>query len=129
MTGCFREDQTDDLRGAEDIYMPVDLDEAPKEEPGMSDEEKKEVRKVWKNRKAKARKIALEKVQTGIEGWKKSFEGSQDKYSGGKTKYFRVGSVKLTDEELKAREKRAKPVLCERAVKMRPQYAAELGIL
>ena len=129
MTGCFREDRTDDLRGAEKIYMPVDLDKAPKEEPGMSDEDKKEVRRVWKNRRAKARKIALEKVQTGIEGWKKSFEGSEDKYTGGKTKYFRVGSVKLTDEELKARAKRPEPVLCERAINMRPKSAAELGIL
>lgn len=128
ITGCFAEDRTDDLRGVEEMYMPMDLDNPPELTLGMDEEDRKEARRVWKNRKAQANKLALEKVRSGVEEWEQSFQGSKGKYGSMKTKYFRVGTVRFSEEDLKARKARPKPTLCNGALGSRPTHAAELGI-
>jgi predicted heme/steroid binding protein len=124
VTGCFAEDRTDDLRGAELIYMPLDLDTAP---PGSSDAE----RKSWEARREKARLAALQKVDAAVASWITMFGGGQDKYKRAKsatTKYFAVGRLVFTDQDLEARSKRKVPALCKRARNMRPKSAEALGL-
>ena len=109
--------------------MPVDLDEAPLETEGMSVEERREARRGWKNRKARARKLAVEKVRSGVESWEMSFRGGEGMYGKKRTKYFRVGTVGFGEEDLEVRKRRPVPKLCEAAVASRPKHAADLGIL
>jgi len=102
VTGCFEEDLTADLRGVEDMFVPV---EDLEEEVGMT---KSEV----KNRRAQERRRARKEVAEAIDGWAKLFRGDKAK------PYFKVGEVKREEGWL---EKLPRRKLCEAAEKARPK--------
>lgn len=87
VTGCFDEDLTGDLRGAEEMFVPLDLDEEPTFAAGVSEEEKRRVRREWKGKKERAWRKARAKVRDVVEDWRTTY----DKGPGGK--YFKVGRV------------------------------------
>ncbi|EFQ94810.1 hypothetical protein CFE70_004352 [Pyrenophora teres f. teres 0-1] len=118
LTGCFAEDSVPDLRGVEQMYMPVD----PEEKVGLKPEEReKEMEKArkrkkltkgeLKNRHAQELKSARKQVAAGLDSWHKLFRGEKGK------KYRRVGTVKREEGWL---EKMPKRGLCESAEKGRP---------
>lgn len=94
VTGCFEGDLTGDLRGVEEVFVPVGVD-------GDVDAEEALVRREREWR------VAREMVEETVKGWEKLFDGGK----GGA--YFRVG--RLVREE--GWEKRLGPVreLCEKA--------------
>ncbi|KAL1582376.1 hypothetical protein WHR41_08878 [Cladosporium halotolerans] len=102
ITGCFAEDSTPDLRGAEWTYVSVDV-------PGF---EEKEVTPEQKKLREQELRNARKKVKDTIEGWSKMFRGA-----GGKD-YFEVGTVKREPDWL---EKTPKRGLCAQAQKNRPK--------
>ena len=105
ITGCFAEDSTPDLRGAEWTYVPVDV-------PGFEEKDvTKEQKKIREQELRKARK----KVKETLDGWTKMFTGA-----GGKD-YFEVGTVKREEGWL---EKLPKRTLCAQAQKSRPKPKA-----
>ena len=109
--------------------MPVDLDRPPViDYEEMYEDEIREERRMWKTRRERARRAALKKVDDSIRSWEASFSGEKDKYKSGKTKYFRVGRVVVSEEEKAAREEEPIPTLCPRARNMRPKKAEDLGI-
>lgn len=97
VTGCFLEDRTGDLRGAEEVYLPVD----DVEDKALSSGEKK-TRAERETREAKKRVLAE------VRNW----EG----FYGKSTKYFQVGKVV-------GREKYdgPAPTLCAEAQRGRPK--------
>ena len=97
VTGCFMEDRTSDLKGAEDTYLPVeDPDEA------ISSAERK-------TRAERERRLARKKVRDEVNKWHDFYKNSK--------KYFEVGKVIYTlDDPMQP----AKP-LCEHAQKGRPK--------
>ncbi len=108
VTGCFAEDSTPDLRGAEWTYVPIDVppfDEmgGVKVQAGQKVHREQELRKARK------------KVKETLDGWAKMFEGE-----GGKD-YFAAGRVVREDGWLEALPVRK---LCERAEKGRPKPKA-----
>lgn len=103
VTGCFEEDLTGDLRGVEQMFVPLD------EERGGG--EVKESRRDRKIRREKEVREAKRKVWEAVDGWRKMFEGGK----GGK--YFRVGTL-VGREEGWGEEI---PRLCEKAEKARPK--------
>ncbi|KAK4575081.1 hypothetical protein LTR86_000933 [Recurvomyces mirabilis] len=102
VTGCFGEDATPDLRGAEWTYIPLDVP-APGT-VGVTPEQKtyreQEVRKAKK------------KVKDTLDGWATMFSGA------GKKDYFEVGKVRRERDWL---EKTPKRGLCAQAEKQRPK--------
>lgn len=102
ITGCFAEDSTPDLRGAEWTYVSVDV-------PGF---EEKDVTPEQKKLREQELRNARKKVKDTIEGWSKMFRGA-----GGKD-YFEVGTVKREPDWL---EKTPKRGLCAQAQKNRPK--------
>lgn len=108
ITGCFAEDATPDLRGAEWTYIPIgipDFDELDgvKVSSGQKLLREQEVRK------------ARTKVRDTIDGWRKMFSGE-----GGKG-YFEAGTVVREEGWL---EKMPRRKLCDRAQKGRPKEGA-----
>ncbi|PTB46999.1 uncharacterized protein TrAFT101_003567 [Trichoderma asperellum] len=94
VTGCFSEDRTPDMRGVEDMFLPLD-------DP--------EVDAQWTTAEMKAMKekemaAALKKVDEALGNWVKFFANSK--------KYHKVGYVKK-DENWLDKEPRKK--LCEAA--------------
>lgn len=94
VTGCFAEDRTPDMRGVEDMFLPLD-------DP--------EVDAQWTTAEMKAMKdkemaVALKKVDDALGNWVKFFANSK--------KYHKVGYVKKDDKWL---EKEPKKTLCEAA--------------
>ena len=73
VTGCFLEDTTDDMRGAELIYIPVDDNEEV-----ISSAERK-------TRAERERREARKKVQQEVQKWVDFYRNSK--------KYFEVGKV------------------------------------
>lgn len=76
MTGCFADDRTGDLRGVEDMFLPLD---------------NPEVDSHWtpaelKAKKAQERKDALKRVHDGVQHWVDFFTKSP--------KYHFVGKLK-----------------------------------
>lgn len=106
VTGCFDTDLTPDLRGAEETYIPVDVEGAEKTELTPAQE---------KIRRELETRIARKKVQDTIEGWATMFRGD------GAKDYFKVGEVKREEGWL---EKLPKRELCARAQKQRPKRKA-----
>ncbi|KAI9838084.1 MAG: hypothetical protein M1819_006239 [Sarea resinae] len=98
VTGCFREDITADVRGVEDMFLPLYVDDDGKPVP---DDEI-----VFSE---KALQDAHAKVHKAIAGWQRFFENSP--------KYFRVGWLVLEDGWL---EKLPRRPLCEAAQRDRP---------
>ncbi|KAG9557886.1 cytochrome b5, partial [Aureobasidium melanogenum] len=101
ITGCFQEDLTPDIRGAELTYIPVDDDTPSKAE--------------MKKRRERDTRLARKRVHDTIEGWSRMFKGEAGK------NYFEVGKVKREEGWL---EKLPKRELCEQAQKQRPQRKA-----
>ena len=102
VTGCFAEDTTADLRGAEWTYISVDIPDM--DAKGVTPEQKKLREQVVR--------LAKQKVQTTIDGWANMFKGE-----GGKD-YFEVGTVKREPDWL---EKTPMRKLCDQAQKSRPK--------
>lgn len=100
ITGCFQEDLTPDLRGAEMTYVPQD------------DENEKLSKQEIKTRREREVRLARKRVGDTIEGWAKMFKGE-----GGKP-YFKVGEIKRGEGWLERLPRRE---LCEAAQKQRPK--------
>lgn len=97
MTGCFLEDTTDDLRGAELIYIPLD----DNDDDLLSSAERK-------TRSERERRLAKKKVREEVQKWEDFYKNSQ--------KYFEVGKVLRQDKY-----DGPPPVLCDSAMKSRPK--------
>ena len=100
ITGCFAEDRTHDMRGAELVYMPID---DPKED--ISPAEKK-------LRTERERREALKKVDSEILKWQSFYGNSQ--------KYFEVGKVVGLKDPVGR-----PPRLCATASRGRPKRQAQ----
>ncbi|OAL05003.1 cytochrome b5 [Phaeosphaeriaceae sp. SRC1lsM3a] len=114
LTGCFAEDSVPDLRGVEQMYMPIDPEE--KEGASPEDVEKAKSRKKLtsaerKNRHAQELRSARKQVVAGLENWHQLFRGDKGKA------YRKVGEVKREEGWL---EKTPKRELCKQAEKSRP---------
>lgn len=105
VTGCFAEDSTPDLRGAEWTYVSVDV-------PDFDEKDGVKVTAEQKKLREQELRQARKKVKDTIEGWAKMFKGE-----GGK-EYFEVGTVKREPGWL---EKLPKRPLCAQAQKARPK--------
>ena len=84
VTGCFDTDLNGDLRGVEEMFIPIDA--APnteKAEAKLSREERRE-RKL---RRERERRVARKKVEQTVEGWRALFAGGKD------GRYFWRGTV------------------------------------
>ncbi|KAK5945501.1 hypothetical protein PMZ80_002706 [Knufia obscura] len=97
VTGCFMEDRTSDLRGAEEIYIPI---EDPDEEISSGER---------KTRAERERRVAKKKVQDEVDKWVKFYTNSK--------KYFKVGEVIGVENEPVG----PAPTLCAQAQKGRPK--------
>lgn len=118
LTGCFADDSVPDLRGVEQMFMPIDPEEKASLTPEQraAEQEKAKSRKKLtrgelKNRHAQELKSAKKQVVEGLESWHKLFRGDKGK------PYRRVGKVKREEGWL---EKMPERELCEQAVKSRP---------
>lgn len=125
LTGCFKEDQTPDLRGVEQMYMPLDPWEKPPLEDASADEKAKHKAKEadarrkfsklskadLKNRHAQELRNARKQAREGLEHWHAMFRGDKGK------PYFKVGQVKREKGWLAKLPKRK---LCDQAEKGRP---------
>ncbi|MCJ1301753.1 hypothetical protein MMC08_004554 [Hypocenomyce scalaris] len=100
VTGCFDADLTPDLRGVEEMFVP--LDDEPGAEMGRAGRKMRRKREV---------RMARRMVRDTVAGWEKLFVG------GKKGAYFRVGRVKREE----GWEERLGPVreLCEKAKRSR----------
>lgn len=96
VTGCFMEDRTGDLRGAEEVYLPID---DPEEE--ISSGEKK-------TRAERERRMAKKKVFDEVDRWVKFYTNSK--------KYFEAGKVVGVEKHTGPA-----PTLCAAAQKGRPK--------
>lgn len=107
ITGCFGEDGTPDLRGAEWTYISTDI---------LSPEEEAEtgVKVIGEGKSAREQALrkARKQVKGTIEGWASMFRGD-----GGK-EYFAVGTV-MREEGWEAKLPRR--TLCEAGRKARPK--------
>ncbi|KAI1817095.1 putative heme binding protein [Poronia punctata] len=98
VTGCFAEDRTPDMRGVEDMYLPLD---DPAVDSHWTPEELAAL-------KEKERADALKRVHDGLLHWVKFFEDSP--------KYPKVGYVKRPKDWLEREPRRP---LCKSAAKGR----------
>lgn len=101
VTGCFKEDLTNDMRGVEIMFLPVE----DIEEEAVTSAEKK-IRREKELRAARAR------VQATVKRWSGFFANH--------AKYFEAGRVVVEDEGV---EGEPWP-LCEGAQKQRPKRSA-----
>lgn len=97
VTGCFLEDRTSDLRGAEEVYLPIE--DLPNE--GISSRERK-------TRAERERRLAKKKVIDEVDNWVLFYSKSK--------KYFKVGDVVGVPEPTGPI-----PTLCAQAQKGRPK--------
>lgn len=97
VTGCFMDDRTRDLRGAEEVYLP---EEDPDEVISSGER---------KTRAERERRVAKKKVQQEVEKWIRFYSNSK--------KYFKVGYVVGVEEEPIG----PAPTLCAAALKGRPK--------
>jgi predicted heme/steroid binding protein len=96
VTGCFLEDRTSDLRGAEEVYLPI---EDPDEEIRSGERKKRAERE---------RREAKKKVLQEVQKWENFYRNHK--------KYFEVGNLLGTDEHTGPA-----PELCEIAQNGRPK--------
>ncbi|TID17962.1 cytochrome b5 [Venturia nashicola] len=101
VTGCFQEDLTPDLRGVEDMYIPIDS-------PSDATLSKRDL----KIRREQELRQAKKKVKEGIAHWATVFSGETGK------PYFLAGRIKREKGWLDKLPKRA---LCKAAQEGRPQ--------
>jgi hypothetical protein len=100
VTGCFADDRTPDMRGVEEMFLPLD---DPETDAHWTPEQLAELR-VQELEQAKA------KVHSGLKHWVDFFANSK--------KYHKVGYVKREKDWL---EKLPKRELCASAQKSRPK--------
>ncbi|PWY89985.1 cytochrome b5 [Aspergillus heteromorphus CBS 117.55] len=89
VTGCFKEDLTSDMRGVEEMFIPID---DPEEEKTLSSGERK-------TRREQDIRLARGKIQKMVAHWENFFRNSK--------KYFEVGEVvglKEAEEKEEVRE-------------------------
>jgi predicted heme/steroid binding protein len=98
VTGCFAEDRTGDLRGVEEMYIPVEDD--PGEQISSGERKKRAERE---------RRAAKRMVRDEVRKWESFYQKSE--------KYFEVGKVVSGDKGIGD----VPPELCEDAKKMRPR--------
>ena len=101
VTGCFQEDQTPDLRGVEEMFIPVDGDTDPTATPSAEVETGDELKRAGgrtgikkaelKIRRERELRHARKQVQATIEDWAKLFRGDKNK------PYFKVGEIVLEE--------------------------------
>ncbi|KAL5593962.1 uncharacterized protein BROUX77_007309 [Berkeleyomyces rouxiae] len=103
VTGCFAEDRTADMRGVEEMYLPVDN---PEIDDLYSPDEIQALR-------IKEREAAFKQVDKALSHWM-NFYAKSDKYS-------KVGYVKRDEGWLEKEELRG---LCASAQKSRPKRKA-----
>lgn len=115
MTGCFEEDLTGDLRGVEEMFVPVD--EVEEGEGGATMKETREEKRERKLRREREWRVARGQVRDAVRGWESMFDGGK----GGK--YFRVGRIKR-EEGWEEKEGPVR-VLCQKAREQRPKRAKE----
>lgn len=99
ITGCFQEDLTPDLRGVEEMYIPID------------DPEEKLSKTERKIRREKDLRAAKKRVEGGISHWAEVFKGDSGR------PYFWVGEIVREEGWL---EKLPKRELCQDAKAGRP---------
>ncbi|TKA70342.1 hypothetical protein B0A55_07417 [Friedmanniomyces simplex] len=117
ITGCFAEDGTPDLRGAEWTYIASDIPLPPEYSPDGGEgagEGEKPVKLTGPQKSYREQELrrARKQVRDTIEGWAKMFRGE-----GGKD-YFEVGKVVREEGWL---EREPRKALCVQAVKGRPK--------
>ena len=105
ITGCFAEDSTPDLRGAEWTYVAQDI-------PSFDEMGGVKVQAAQKVVREQQLRMARKKVRETIEGWQKMFRGD-----GGRD-YFEVGRVVREEGWL---ERLSRRKLCAQAEKGRPK--------
>ncbi|KAL2755457.1 hypothetical protein ACRALDRAFT_2105582 [Sodiomyces alcalophilus JCM 7366] len=98
VTGCFRTDRTPDMRGAEEMYLP--LDDAETDAHWTADE--------LAALREREREAALERVHGALKHWVDFFANHEA--------YLYVGRVVRPDDWL---ETSVPPALCDRAVRNR----------
>lgn len=101
LTGCFAEDLTPDLRGVEEMYIPVD---DPNEVP-LSKQE-------LKIRRERDMRLARKQIQGTVGHWADVFAGKTGR------PYFWVGTIKREERWL---EKLPRKELCAAAAEGRPK--------
>ena len=131
VTGCFDTDLNGDLRGVEEMFMPVEEDVVPgpadsrgegpekapqgiNAEPGI-DKINKRGRKL---RRERERRVAKKQVAGTIDGWRKMFDGGK----GGK--YFFRGTINREEGSGWGGWGPVKE-LCEKAREGRPRRTAD----
>lgn len=108
ITGCFAEDGTPDLRGAEWTYVAQDV-------PDFDEIDGVKVSGAQKSHREQALRQARKQVKDTIEGWAVMFRGDKGK------DYFEVGKVEREEGWL---EKLPRRKLCAPAQKGRPKPKA-----
>jgi predicted heme/steroid binding protein len=101
LTGCFQEDLTPDLRGVEEMYIPVD---SPDEAPLTKGE--------LKIRRERDMRMARKQIQATVGHWAEVFSGKTGR------PYFWVGEIKREEGWLEDIPKRE---LCAPAREGRPK--------
>ncbi|GKZ61621.1 hypothetical protein AnigIFM49718_008341 [Aspergillus niger] len=103
VTGCFKEDLTPDMRGVEEMFIPID---DPEEEKRLSSGE----RKV---RREQDYRIARQRIHKAVAHWMGFFANHK--------KYYEVGKVVGLEEVVKREEEEGvKRELCTAARQQRP---------
>ncbi|EHA26870.1 hypothetical protein CBS63078_4734 [Aspergillus niger] len=103
VTGCFKEDLTPDMRGVEEMFIPID---DPEEEKRLSSGE----RKV---RREQDVRIARQRIHKAVAHWMGFFANHK--------KYYEVGKVVGLEEVVKREEEEGvKRELCTAARQQRP---------
>lgn len=106
VTGCFQEDLTHDLRGVEEMFIPIDDDEEAERVKGMSSGERK-------IRREQDVRVARGMVRRTVQHWEGFFRGHK--------RYFEVGRVVGLVVPGEKRE------LCQTAVQQRPERSTRGG--
>ena len=121
MTGCFDTDLNGDLRGVEEMFIPIDEDDdnnSTKRGAKEGKELSKEAKKEKKLRRERKRRVAKKKIRESVEGWRKMFDG------GKQGRYFYRGKVNRGEGSGWEGWREVK-TLCEKARQGRERRTAE----
>ncbi|KAL8757331.1 MAG: hypothetical protein Q9184_004230 [Pyrenodesmia sp. 2 TL-2023] len=106
VTGCFGTDLTGDLRGVEEMFIPID------------DPEEVISTKARKLRREREARVARRKVQEAVRGWERLFHGGKGR------RYFWVGWV-VSEVGVEGDGWGERRELCEKAREGRPRRGKE----
>ncbi|KAL8679444.1 MAG: hypothetical protein Q9186_004274 [Xanthomendoza sp. 1 TL-2023] len=110
VTGCFSPEHLNhDLRGVEEMFVPLDDDDDDDSDEIVST-------KVRKMRRERDGRVARKKIEEAVRGWEGLFDGGK----GGK--YFWVGRVDWRGTRVGGVQG-----LCEQALQGRPKRVSEVG--